>query len=273
MRHPSEDGRMSNPEVVTKTQRRMHWGVGVAALVMLFAGVGTWLVLRQSATELPHPSMAVIPKPSHPGLAPRAEPPLPSSAEMDALLRTRLARASLMPEFATWLKEQDLLRRFVTVVGNVAQGDSPREAVSFLAPAGTFEARRKAGKLVIEKQSYARYDVIGKVVGSLDMGVLVSTYREVRHLAERLHMETARPGSTFDATLHLAFEQVLAVPVIDGDIEVVPKGAMFVYADPKLEGLTAAQKHLLRMGPQNLRRIQGTVREASQQLTQQASRR
>ncbi|NVJ04048.1 DUF3014 domain-containing protein [Myxococcus sp. AM001] len=264
---------MSNPEVVTQSQNRMHWGVGVAALVLLFAGVGTWWVMRQPATALPHPSVAVIPKPSHPGVAPRTEPPLPSSAELDVLLRTKLARASLLPEFAAWLKEQDLLRRFVTVVGNVANGDSPREAVSFLAPAGTFEARRKGGKLVIEKKSYARYDVLGKVVGSLDMGVLVSTYRDVRHLAERLHKETARPGSTFDATLHLAFEQVLAVPVIDGDVEVVPKGAMFVYADPKLEGLTAAQKHLLRMGPKNLRRLQDKVREASQQLTQQASRR
>ncbi|WP_255208129.1 MULTISPECIES: DUF3014 domain-containing protein [unclassified Myxococcus] len=265
---------MSNPEVVTKSQRRMHWGVGVAALVMLSAGVGAWRVLRQSAPALPRPSLAVIPKPSHPGVAPpRAEPPLPSAAELDALLRTRLARASLMPEFAAGLKERDLLRRFVTVVGNVANGDSPREAVRFLAPAGTFEARRKAGKLVIGKQSHARYDVIGQVVGSLEMGVLVSTYREVRHLAERLHKETARPGSTFDATLHLAFEQVLAVPVIDGDVEVVPKGAVFVYADPQLEGLTAAQKHLLRMGPRNLRRIQDKVREASQQLTRQASRR
>ncbi len=264
---------MNNPEVVTKSPRRLHLGVAVAAVVVVFAGVGTWLVLRQSSTALPNPSQVVIPKPSHPGVAPRAESPLPSSAEMDALMRARLARASALPEFAAWLRENDLLRRFVTVVGNVAAGDSPREAVSFLAPGGTFEARRKAGKHVIEKQSYARYDVIGKVVGSLDMGVLVTTYREVRHLAERLHKENARPGSTFDATLHLAFEQVLSVPVIDGDIEVLPRGALYVYADPKLESLTAAQKHLLRMGPQNLRRIQGKVREASQQLTQQASRR
>ncbi|WP_426752996.1 DUF3014 domain-containing protein [Myxococcus sp. Y35] len=265
---------MSNPEEVeTNPQRRLHWGVGVAAVVLVFGGLGTWLVLRQSSSDLPPPSQVVIPKPSHPGLAPRAEPRMPSSAEMDALMRARLAGASGLPELAAWLREQDLLRRFVTVVGNIASGDSPREVVSFLAPSGAFEARYKAGKHVIEKKSYARYDVIGKVVGSLDLGVLVSTYREVRHLAERLHKENARPGSTFDATLHLAFEQVLAVPVIDGDVEVVPRGAVYVYADPNLESLTAAQKHLLRMGPENLRRIQAKVREASQHLTQQASRR
>jgi len=263
---------MSNPEVVTNPRRKLHWGVGLVAAVLVFAGVGTWLSLRQSSAEVPHPSQAVIPKPSHPGLAQRTEP-LPSSAALDALVRDRLARASNLPAFAAWLREHDLLRRFVTVVGNVAEGDSPREAVSFLAPADAFEARERAGKHFIEKQSYARYDVIGAVVGSLDMGVLVSTYREMRHLAERLHQESARPGSTFDAKLHLAFEQVLAVPVIDGEVEVVPRGALYVYADPKLESLTAAQKHLLRMGPENLRRIQAKVREASQQLTQQAARR
>ncbi|NPC82649.1 DUF3014 domain-containing protein, partial [Pyxidicoccus fallax] len=200
------------------------------------------------------------------------EPPLPPTAETDALLRERLAGASTAPEFAAWLREQDLLRRFVAVVANVASGDSPRAVVGFLAPSGGFQARKKAGKEFIDRKSYARYDAIGRGVGSLNADVLVSTYQEVRGLAERLHRESAPPGSTFDATLQRAFEQVLAVPVLDGDVEVVAKGAMYVYADPAHEGLTAAQKHLLRMGPTNLRLIQGKVREVSQRLNARAER-
>jgi hypothetical protein len=36
--------------------------------------------------------------------------------------------------------------------------------------------------------------------------------------------------------------------------------------DPDLENLTAAQKHLLRMGPENIRVIQAKLREIAQAL-------
>jgi hypothetical protein len=38
-------------------------------------------------------------------------------------------------------------------------------------------------------------------------------------------------------------------------------GIGYAFADPKLEGLSRAQKQLLRMGPQNVRAIQGKLRE------------
>jgi hypothetical protein len=42
---------------------------------------------------------------------------------------------------------------------------------------------------------------------------------------------------------------------------VAPKGALYVYTAPELEGLSRAQKHLLRMGPGNVRVIQAKLRE------------
>jgi hypothetical protein len=254
---------MSNVEPVAKPQQGWKWGVGILVVVVL--GGGGWLLSRQRAVEAPPvPAPVAAPAPE----AKPAEPPLPSAADLDALVRGRLAHASSLPEFAAWLREQDLLRRFVVVVNGMASGDSPRAAVAFLAPGGAFQVRQKAGRTFIEKKAYARYDVIGKVVGSLNADVLASAYQEVQHLAARIHQESAPPGSSFDTTLRRALEQVLAVPVLDGDVEVQTRGGLYVYADPQLEGLTAAQKHLLRMGPANLRLIQGKVREVSQRLPQ-----
>ncbi|AGC46330.1 hypothetical protein MYSTI_05042 [Myxococcus stipitatus DSM 14675] len=255
---------------MVKLERGALWGWGLVVLVAaVLAGAGVWHGLLHGTPHTP-----ATPSTEGPPVAARAPdtPPLPSSAQMDALLRSRLAGASSRSEFGAWLREPDLLRRVVAVVANMASGESPRSVVAFLAPRGDFRVRTHDGRSVISKGTYTRYDTLGLVVASLDSTLLVDTYREVRKLAEQLHQESAPPGSSFDSTLERAFAQVLAVPVLDGEVEVMPRGALYVYADPALEALTPAQKHLLRMGPANLRHIQGKVREISLKLNQQAAR-
>ncbi|MCP3064509.1 DUF3014 domain-containing protein [Myxococcus sp. K38C18041901] len=258
-------------DVVGKLERGALWGWGLVILVAaVLAGAGVWHGLLHRAPDAPAAPLPVAQAPRALDRGP--DTPLPPAAEIDALLRSRLAGASSQREFGVWLREADLLRRFVAVVSNMASGESPRAVVGFLAPSGDFQVRTHEGRTHIAKRTYARYDAVGRVVGSLDSTLLVDTYREVRRLAERIHQESAPPGSSFESTLQRAFEQVLAVPVLDSDVEVMAKGALYVYADPALEALTPAQKHLLRMGPANLRLIQGKVREVSQKLNQQASR-
>jgi len=256
--------------VMVKLERGALVGWGLVILVaVVLAGAGAWHGLLHGKPEAPVARVPVEP----PTVATRTpDAPLPPIAELDALLRARLASASPLTEFSSWLREADLLRRFVGVVSNLAEGDSPRALVGFLAPSGEFPVSVQAGRTLVAPRGYTRYDTVGRVVGSLDSTLLVDTYREVRAFAQRLYQESAPPGSSFEATLLRAFEQVLAVPVLEQDVEVVARGALYVYADPRLEALTPAQKHLLRMGPANLRLIQGKVREVQLKLTQQASR-
>ncbi|GMU06211.1 DUF3014 domain-containing protein [Corallococcus caeni] len=49
-------------------------------------------------------------------------------------------------------------------------------------------------------------------------------------------------------------------------VELTPKGALYVYADPSLEALGAAEKHLLRMGPENMRKLQAKLTELAAAL-------
>jgi hypothetical protein len=48
---------------------------------------------------------------------------------------------------------------------------------------------------------------------------------------------------------------ILATPEIDDPIPLQHKSVMYTYADPELEKLPSVQKQLLRMGPENTRRI------------------
>ena len=57
-----------------------------------------------------------------------------------------------------------------------------------------------------------------------------------------------------------AIDTLLRTPVVEGQIELVPKVSSYEFADPKLEQLSDAEKHFLRLGPDNLRKIQAKAR-------------
>jgi len=180
----------------------------------------------------------------------------------DAVVRELAAGLSTNPKLAAWLINEDLIRRFTSSVDNIAAGDSPRAHLDFLHPKQGFSVDEKGGGvLVIDPDSYRRYDLPAKVFASLDTEGTVALYRELEPLIGESYREIAPPGRNFNDRLEAAFDQILAVPIVEGQVQVQERVVTFGWADEQLEGLTGAQRHLLRMGPDNVRRIQGKVRE------------
>lgn len=231
-------------------------GLGGLALVATYFGIR-----RQNQPPEVVSTPTVDAGPATP--PPAAEASLPES---DGRVRELAGRLSSEPEFARWMQEKDLVRRFTAAVNNVAEGASPRMVLGFLAPAGGFEVTGSGVKTEIDPRSYARYDLVARVFGSLDAQAAGSVYRELRPLIDQAHREIAPPGQPFDRTFSQAIEHLLAVPVQEGSVEVRPEGALFAYTSPELEGLSRAQKHLLRMGPQNMRTVQAKLRELQSAL-------
>jgi len=71
---------------------------------------------------------------------------------------------------------------------------------------------------------------------------------------------------TFEEALARAMDNLLAVEVPEGPLEVREAVGRYVYTDPGLEGLTPAAKHLLRMGPENARLVQDKLRQIQSEL-------
>jgi len=46
---------------------------------------------------------------------------------------------------------------------------------------------------------------------------------------------------------------------VEADIELAREEVNLKFADTELEGMSAAQKHLFRMGPDNIRRVQAKL--------------
>lgn len=240
--------------------------IAIAAVVLIIVAVAGWLLLRPAGTEAP-PEVAtaeptVMPSPT-PSLAERLSARLAgvTLATSDAVVRQLVAELSSRPELAAWLASEDLVRRFVASVHNVADGVSPKGHLEMLRPSEPFRVRQRDGRLTVDPASWRRYDPVAGVVASLDVPGTVALYRELEPLCDEAHREIAPPGQVFRDRLVAAVDHLLAAPTPSEPAVVVEKVVTYTWADPRLEGLSAAQRQLLRMGPDNVTAVRSKLAE------------
>jgi hypothetical protein len=194
-------------------------------------------------------------------------PPLPALDESDDFVRQFAAGLSAHPELARWLARASLVRTLTAVVVNVADGETPRPHLEFLAPKQRFRAARRPARLIVpDPVGFAGYDLFGDAVASVDAVAAANGYRTLAPLFEAAYVDLGHPEGGFPSALDRAIRALLAVPVLRDDVELVPHAIGFRYVDPKLESLTPAQKQFLRIGPRNVRLVQGKLRDLAAAL-------
>jgi Protein of unknown function (DUF3014) len=155
----------------------------------------------------------------------------------------------------------------VAVTDNLAEGVSPRKQLTFLAPSQPFLVQQKAGRMFIDPRSYARYDTFADVVASIDANAFASLVRELHPLLQSAYHALGYPDRNVDVAAAQALQRLVSAPVVESGVEVKPgHGALYEFADEKLEKQGPVAKHLLRMGPRNTKLIQAKARELAQAL-------
>ncbi|MBN1271176.1 MAG: DUF3014 domain-containing protein [Candidatus Aminicenantes bacterium] len=186
--------------------------------------------------------------------------------ESDTFIRGMAEELSNKPTFKEWLETKNVIRRFVAAVDNIANGLSPRQQIDFFKPRGKFKAVTRKGTLYPDTSSYKRYDVVADVFVSLDANAAVQYFRRFKPLIQEAYKELGYPNTDFQVTLAAAIEELLSVPVLDDPLALEREVLSYKIADQDLENLSEAQKHLLRMGPENVRKIQTKLREMAYEL-------
>jgi len=262
--------------------RRSVLAIALVILIVLGAA-GTafyFLVLKKPAATV----AAQVPQPVETVKAASVESQAPSTGpaplvlpavsldQSDPVVRENALGLSPNAMFAQWLQSADLVRKFVVIVDNVANGQSPKSHIDFFSPPGAFKALFRNDGTFLDVASYDRYRSIAEVVASLDSTSAVRLYRALRPLIQDAYRDLGYPGANFDDTLIKAIGELLETPIVENPIHLEKKVISFAMTDPALEGLSAAQKLLLRMGPKNMRTIQAKLREIGQTLGAPASR-
>lgn len=180
--------------------------------------------------------------------------------ESDKLVRELAGELSSHPRLAMWLMSDELIRKFVAAVDSIANGHSPVPQIDFFQPEGEFKVIDELGEYFIDPQSYERYDLAAEVFSSLDSKGCVTLYKQLKPAIQEAYKDLGYPNVDFNDTLRKAITELLDVPVVEENIKLEKKVLTYMMVDSDLEALSLAQKHLLRMGPDNVRLIQGKLR-------------
>ena len=114
--------------------------------------------------------------------------------------------------------------------------------------------------LRIDPRSYDRYNAVVNAVDAIDPEAAARAYRRLSPLMQQAFAELEYGNLSFDDRLARALGLLVDTPVPEGDVMLRATSVTFQFADPELEALSPAQKHLLRMGPHNMRLVQTKLR-------------
>jgi hypothetical protein len=233
-------------------------------IVVLVAGLvaaGTWFYLsRRSAAPAAGPTApaaAVAATVTTPSIAATELPPL---AEMDPFVRGLLAPLGPFPPLLAWLATDDLVGSIAVAIDRMAQGQSPSRDLAVLRPAQGFASARRDSVTRVDPASYARYAPLARAVAGVEAGRLAAAFTTVRPRVAEAYARLGHPDGGFDDALRRAIEMVTSTPDVPADAALVPGAGGYAYADPAYERLPAAQKHLLRMGPEHVRLVRDAAR-------------
>ena len=253
----------SAPVASGGARARIAW---IIAALVVAAGVPAYFWYPRAQPE--QPASAAAPTIAYrPVAAPVNAPPtidVPPLDQSDALVRRLAGALTSHPLVLAWLATPNLIRTFTVAVENISNGATPARHLRVLRPTGPFRIVEDGEVVRIDPRSYERYNALADAVASIDTEGARSLYLTLKPRIEEAYKELGR--SEFDAALEEAITMLVSTPVTGATVPLVHKGALNAFADPRLEGLTGAQKQLLRMGPRNVRLIQGKLRDIAAAL-------
>ncbi len=195
-----------------------------------------------------------------------APPPLPSLADSDGFTRAQLLALSTDPNYHAWLQADHLLERAAAIVDGLSRGRMLKKMIPLPPLPGKFVASNVGGKLWLDTPNFRRYDDVVNLLASLDARKLARIFDLLRPLLETAYGQLGYAGEDFGAATIRAIDVLLATPDVGSPIELKLEGVLYTFADPALEKLPAAQKQLLRMGPENAEKIKRLLRALRKQL-------
>jgi hypothetical protein len=252
---------------------RSAWRVWalLAVLFAVVAGAGYYYAWRQPESMQPlrievEPPVEVLPeegdKPARRHPVPEAavppEKPLPALDQSDARIGELVAELVGLGAFRSFVNPERLIRRIVATVDSL-----PRK----IAPVRMRPVRPVPGQFTPRAGNRSRYAAHVKAFLAIDARALVQGYMSLYPLFQDAYADLGYPDGYFNDRLVEAIDDMLAAPELEGVPELVQPKVLFLYADPALEGRSAGQKFMMRLGGEEAARVKAKLREIRRALT------
>ncbi|SIQ66546.1 Protein of unknown function [Shewanella morhuae] len=192
--------------------------------------------------------------------------PVPALAESDTFVQQKALALINNNVVASSLVQQDLARQFVVFVDNLAQGELTRKVSPIKGPEKLFTVSEITNKVYLNPEGFHRYDAYVDSIAKMDEQSLMATYKQMTPMLEEAFSELGYSNAKFNDRMLQAIKLLLAAPIVEDPIELSSISVNYQFVDPDLEALPSAQKLLIRMGPENTRKLKVALRKLENQL-------
>jgi len=187
--------------------------------------------------------------------------PLPPLKESDPDVRQALINVFGAKAVTQFLVPENVVRHIVATVDNLPRKKVAIELRPIKPTPGATATSAQGDVTTLSQANFERYAPFIKVVQNTDTPTLAGVYFKLYPLFQQSFEDLGYPGQYFNDRLVEVIDDMLKTPDVQGPIELTQPKVMYEYADPKLEGLSAGQKLLLRMGPANEAAMKSKLRE------------
>jgi hypothetical protein len=257
-----------------------RWGIVAIGVALIAIGVAAWYFWQRSPAPVtaPAPAATPAPAPSAPAASePQVEhpvaaasgpsaPPLPALAESDAAATEALASLFGAHGFDALFRPQELVRNFVATIDNLPRKNVALRLMPLKPVPGPFQVTGSEAALSIGPENAARYTPYVKALAAVDSAKLVAVYVHFYPLFQQAYADLGYPTRYFNDRLFEVIDHLLATPDAPRSLPLVQPKVLYEYADPALADLSAGQKILLRMGPENEAQVKAKLREIKRAL-------
>ena len=166
-----------------------------------------------------------------------------------------------------FLASERLIRRFVVFVHNVSGGELPITELPYQRIGGQMPVRAVNENLYeLGPPAHRRFNRMVNAFVALDPDQVMSLYRYLSPLFDNAYAEIGFSRGTFDTTVKRAISRVLEASPPEGTLQLVKPSVMYVYADASVEDLSAVEKQLIRLGPENTAKLKERLQEFHDRL-------
>ena len=226
-----------------------------AGLYYLFA----WHSEPQPVTPVP---VAAQPQPAIANPVPDATAPqaLPALDGSDEFTMNELITLLGQPFVQKHLVPQNLIRNIVVTIDNLPRKKFSQNRNPVVPIAGQIDSQSDVTTTLGPAQ-YARYDEFMQGVMAVDTKQLVAVYFKLYPLFQEAYKSLGYPNSYFNDRLVTVIDHLIATPYAKEPVELVNGPGIYQFADPALESLSAGQKIIVRMGPENGAKARAKLKE------------
>ena len=192
--------------------------------------------------------------------------PLPELQQSDTPMAEILARLFADQKLDRFFILEHFIERFVVMVDNLPRPQLPATHRPLKETPGKFLASGERDQLTIDPANYQRYTPLVKMLAALDTQQVVAVYKHLYPLFQQAYQGLGYPHAYFNDRLIEVIDHLLTTPPVSGPVYLVQPKALYLYADPALEELSAGRKILIRCGPENAAQIKAMLHEYRRSL-------